>query len=118
MINHFRTGPRNETRLSKASYVQFVDTDDRARFLSAAGGKNTKFDINGHKFTMKPAKTAMNMQRDWALRKAAQMLSEGVSDKSAVVTDWKERVVKVQGAVAFAQEQGALGGTFKGSHAH
>eukprot|EP00969_Alexandrium_andersonii_P336350 14866849-Alexandrium_andersonii.AAC.1 len=41
VINHFRTGPRNESRLSKASYVQFIDTDDRARFLIAAGGKNT-----------------------------------------------------------------------------
>eukprot|EP00969_Alexandrium_andersonii_P336827 14888166-Alexandrium_andersonii.AAC.1 len=30
IINHFRTGPRNESRLSKASYVQFIDTDDRA----------------------------------------------------------------------------------------
>eukprot|EP00969_Alexandrium_andersonii_P102262 4513580-Alexandrium_andersonii.AAC.1 len=35
-----------------------------------------------------------------------QMLSDSVPDKSAVATDWKERVVKVQGAVAFVQEQG------------
>eukprot|EP00969_Alexandrium_andersonii_P003339 143218-Alexandrium_andersonii.AAC.1 len=58
------------------------------------------------------------MQRDWALRKASQMLMGSVPDKSAVAADWKERVVKVNGAVAFAQEQGALGGTFKGSYAH
>eukprot|EP00969_Alexandrium_andersonii_P133917 5922698-Alexandrium_andersonii.AAC.1 len=41
-----------------------------------------------------------------------------VPDKSAVTPDWKERVAEVTGAVAIAQEQGALGGTLKGSHAH
>eukprot|EP00969_Alexandrium_andersonii_P301383 13323562-Alexandrium_andersonii.AAC.1 len=53
---------------------------------------------------MKPAKTAMNMQRDWALRKASQMLMDSVPDKSSVTAEWKERVVKVSGAVAFTQE--------------
>eukprot|EP00969_Alexandrium_andersonii_P115467 5106302-Alexandrium_andersonii.AAC.1 len=39
IINHFRTGPRNNSKLSRASYIQFIDADDRDRFLAAAGGK-------------------------------------------------------------------------------
>eukprot|EP00969_Alexandrium_andersonii_P129639 5730354-Alexandrium_andersonii.AAC.1 len=82
LINHFHTGPKNNQKLSKASYIQFVDVQDRNHFLTAAGGKGTRFEVLGHTLTMKPSKSAINMSRDWALRKATEMLKNEVSDGS------------------------------------
>eukprot|EP00969_Alexandrium_andersonii_P092342 4076912-Alexandrium_andersonii.AAC.2 len=58
------------------------------------------------------------MQRGWALRKATDMLKDGAADKGSVVADWKERVAKVGGTVAFSQGQSSLSGSFKGARAH
>eukprot|EP00969_Alexandrium_andersonii_P166616 7362546-Alexandrium_andersonii.AAC.1 len=58
------------------------------------------------------------MSRDWALRKATEMLKNEVSDGSTVQIDWKERRITVAGMCAFVQEQGSLGGIFQGSHRH
>eukprot|EP00969_Alexandrium_andersonii_P178994 7913491-Alexandrium_andersonii.AAC.1 len=60
--------------MSKASYIEFRDADTAKSFLERAGGKNIKFE-EGLEFavTLKPAKTQVNMQRDWALRKAFDM---------------------------------------------
>eukprot|EP00969_Alexandrium_andersonii_P163873 7242869-Alexandrium_andersonii.AAC.1 len=39
-MGHFLTGPRNDRKLSKASYVQFRDPETARLFLQNAGGKN------------------------------------------------------------------------------
>eukprot|EP00969_Alexandrium_andersonii_P171815 7594797-Alexandrium_andersonii.AAC.1 len=83
MINHFRAGPRRNSKLSRASYIQFIDSDDRNRFLATAGGKGTKFEIQGL------------TQRDWGIAQSHRYV-EGV---------------KVGDAVAFSQEQSSLSGS-------
>eukprot|EP00969_Alexandrium_andersonii_P057387 2529631-Alexandrium_andersonii.AAC.1 len=71
----------------------------RPRPLSAAGGKRAKFDERLELAVTLKAST-VNTQRDRALRKASDLLK----DSGNVDTNWKERTIKVNGTVAFAQE--------------
>eukprot|EP00969_Alexandrium_andersonii_P068153 3005963-Alexandrium_andersonii.AAC.1 len=47
------------------------------------------------------------MQRDWALRTAHEMIKEHAGQRT-VECDWKERLVKINGALVFQQERGDL----------
>ena len=61
--------------------------------------------------TLKAAKTKINLERDWALRKAEELI-KAASKSGTVKLDFKTRVVTVDGTEAFAQSSDDLGGTF------
>eukprot|EP00969_Alexandrium_andersonii_P345912 15290516-Alexandrium_andersonii.AAC.1 len=57
------------------------------------------------------------MQRDWASRKAFEMVKNFAGDRNAEC-DWRERQVKVTGTVVFKQERSDLTGSFIGECKH
>ena len=67
---------------------------------------------------MKAAKTARNRQRDWALTKAEELLTKNQPGEKVEVKRGNERVVKVNNAVAFKQEQEDAKGSFVAAYSH
>eukprot|EP00969_Alexandrium_andersonii_P347179 15349488-Alexandrium_andersonii.AAC.1 len=55
------------------------------------------------------------MQRDWALRKAFDMVKDHASDRGTVECDWREREIKLRGVRVFHQERGDLCGSASAS---
>ena len=64
------------------------------------------------------ARTKLRKSRNWALKKALELLKEASGDSSTTELKWEGREVTVNGAVAFKQLPGEPKGTFQNSFAH
>ena len=71
-----------------------------------------EFTEKGVTVRVKAAKTQNSKTRDWAPRKAEELLKEADSSKKVELV-WTERRVKVNGVPAFEQEKADLRGSFK-----
>ena len=60
---------------------------------------------------VKAALTATNKQRNWALRKAEELL-KAAEPEAKVELAWPERAVKVNGEKAFSQDKTDTRGSF------
>ena len=92
------------------SYVEFLSSHDAAAFLNAAKTKQMK--VASKIILIKPAKSRVNLSRDWALRKAGELVKSH-SGRDAKI-DFKGRTVSVGDVVVFEQTASELEGTFKG----
>eukprot|EP00969_Alexandrium_andersonii_P013831 603254-Alexandrium_andersonii.AAC.2 len=83
---------------SWASYAEFRDADAARACLAAAGGEGAKFE-EGLELaaTVKPSKTQINTQRDWALRKAQELVKNHGGQRT-VECDWKEQHLRTRNA--------------------
>ena len=95
--------------MSKASYVEFANTDIAKKFLNTVKGSNN-LNVDGVALKAKAALSAINRKRNWALREIANQakLHKGIS---AAEIFWKDRVVKYGSDVLFSQSQYDLTGT-------
>ena len=66
---------------------------------------------------MRPGKSKLNAQRDWALYKAKERL-EAAAPKKKVELVRNTRSVTVDSVTAFKQERDEAGGSFCGNYGH
>ena len=71
-----------------------------------------QFTIQG--ITVKPALSKINRQRNYAIRKAEEMIKERAPGEE-VKADLKQRIVTLEGSTVFEQTSSELGGTFRGT---
>ena len=71
-FGHFYNGPRNNKMLYPASYLQFHSEAVAQKFLSAANGKI--FRVNRENINIKSAVTKTNLNKNWAMRKAEELI--------------------------------------------
>ena len=116
-VGNFFKGPRNNREIAPVSYIEFGSPDVRDSALKAMG---TEFTLStGEKVKLKKAKTKVGTQRDYALRKASDMLkADAATNGKSISIEWKDWAVKVERDEVFKQEKTELGGTFSGVFAH
>ena len=95
--------------------IDVGDADVREHCLREIEAKKLTFSCGGQTLKVQRAHTDSAKNRNTALREAATKLrkEKGVSEKD-VELDWKERVVKVSGEIAFKQPSGRALGEFGG----
>ena len=113
-IGNFMKGPRGSRVITPAAYAQLGSSDARDAALKLLGASATL--TTGEQVKVKAAISKVNSHRNWALRKAEELVKASNSAAGKrVELSFKERVVKVDNAVAFEQSPEDLGGTFKGA---
>ena len=112
-FGNFYQGPKNNRKMSKASYVELPNADIAKQFLEAC--KNGNLNIDGVSLKAKAALTSINRKRNWALREAANQakLHKGISSPSIC---FKDRIVRNGTDIIFSQEQYDITGSFHGSY--
>ena len=116
-LGHDYYGPRDNRLLKKTSFAEFVNTDTRDNFLKLAEGKS--FTCKGAKVVVKRGLPQFYRHRDWAVRRAKEVLTAEYQN-SPVETKREEkvRVVTVDGILAFSQGEKETEGSFVGAFAH
>ena len=115
---HFYNGPRNNKILSVASYMEYHSEMMAQNFIIAA--KDKQFCLTtGEKVKVKIAVTKINSSRNWALRKAEDLIkSDSVTGNRVLKTDWKNRTITVGGNIVFNQCPTDLKGSFVDEYVH
>mgnify|MGYP003341748875 CR=1 FL=1 len=108
-IDHEYRGKAGERTIKKVSYVEFASQDAAKKFSNEADA--TKFPIKD--IMVKPALSKINRQRNYAIRKAEEIIKAKFPNKD-VQFDRKDRTLSVDGAAVFKQVPNELGGTFSG----
>ena len=72
-IGHFYSGPKDKLKFSKASCIEFTSDDAAQSHLARIGGKGKECVLICGKVIAKAANTIINMERDWAIRKAEEL---------------------------------------------
>ena len=109
-LGHEYKGKPGERIMKNVSYVEFASTDAAKSFMKEAG--SGQFPIQG--ITVKPALSKIHRQRNYAIRKAEEMIKERAPGKE-VKADLKQRIVTLEGSTVFEQTSSELGGTFRGT---
>ena len=109
-VTNIFKGPYNNRKLSQNSYAEFPCVADVKKVLEAL--KDVQFEVSGKAVVIKQSKTKLQSKRNWSLSEAEKLLKEKASDGVEVQLEWKERVVKVNGIIAFKQNKTDSGGTF------
>ena len=121
-------GPRNKRELTETTPVMFVDTSSRDQALNVIETKypkgpdqnlGAKIEIMGTQLFAARARTKIQKARNWALRKAYELIQVRVVSEvpgAVVEFDWTMpvRKVLVNGESAFVQPKETLHGTFVG----
>ncbi len=122
--NYYKGPFPNGRSLTRAAYVEFSNADVRREVLNKIGGQNDqpvkiKCILGGTEVRIKKALTEHAMQRNSALRRAADVLKADDRCKGKVVKIvWTgERGVTVDDSFAFTQGQADLAGKFGGKFA-
>ena len=117
-MDNYYTGKSNNRKLSNTSYVEFSSSDAASAALAALGGRNTKIKLAGTDVLVRRSITKKNRRRNWALRRAVELLKNmGVE---SVSIDFKKRCVVVGSSetVAFQQQQEDSIGSFLSPYEH
>ena len=112
-LNHYK-GPYNDRKLGTVSFVEFADHDSAKGFVEAFGTSQLQVQAGDKKLLVKKARTQKNSSRNWALRKAEELL-KAVPGVGTVKLEWKYRKVTVGGVDAYTQGRDNLG-NFVGEH--
>ena len=113
--DNFYAGPRNNRKLSSAGFIEFRTEDAAKLFLDALPDRSVDLACGG-KVKAKFALTDFNKQRNWALRKAEELIkAEPAATNKRVAIDFSARVVKVDSSTAFEQGRDESRGTFMGA---
>ena len=116
---HDYTGPYNDRKLSKTSWVEFSNTDTTKAFLKTVASDNAEITVDGSSVKVKPARTQIQKKRNYGLIRASELIKasgEGAGKNVKIefkVPDSKERHVTVDGAVGFCQNQNDTIGVFR-----
>ena len=110
-------GPYSDRKLTRNAYAEYASVEEAKKALKAL--TDVKFEVNGENVIIKLSRSKLQSNRNFALRKAEEILKPaGVSKGAAVVLNWEDRAVTVGGNVAFKQEKKELSGKFMGGYAH
>ena len=109
--------PYSDRKLGKAAYINFASEDEARHLVKAVKESGLELKVQERKLKVVQAKTARSKQRDWALRKAEELLKTA-RPQAKVEVVWKERQVTVDTKAAFTQEKEDFRGSFSGSFAH
>ena len=113
-LGNYYTGPYNARTLTKAGYAEYTDADAAKASLKQLKGD---FESNGVKVTVKAALPKKNLTRNWALRKAEELLKKDTPNK-VVKLVWSERRVTVNDVPSFKQDKSELRGSFCPPYTH
>ena len=111
-------GPYSNRTLGKAVCVNFSISDEVREFLKSFKASEQELVVKGATLRVVQARTKLRKSRNWALRKAFELLKEAAGDSATTELKWEGREVTVNGAVAFKQLPGEPKGTFQNSFAH
>ena len=115
-MGHDFTGPYSNRKFSKALWIEFSKCDTVKDFLKHTEKEN--FVFNGTTVKIKFARTQFQKKRNYAMRKAEELLKASPKTGSSVVTtEWKiteskDRRILVNGVLAFSQAPYDGTGTF------
>ena len=73
-------GPYTDRKLGKVAFVHFATEDEAREVAKTAKDRGTDWTADGRKLKVAPAKTEFFKQRDWALRKAEDLLKKEKSN--------------------------------------
>ena len=115
-VDNFYVGPYNSRKLSKAAFIEFPSQDSRRDALILMGGKNKRYTLpDSSQVTIKPALDEINKKRNWALRKATDLIKAQCQSSRTIKTNFDHnRNVTVDDQTAFKQESNDLMGSFRG----
>ena len=91
-----------------ANFLEFATEDDAECFLKDVP-KSMKFEEGDIK--IKRAITKISSKRNWALRRASELISQASESKNRTIKT-ENRTITVDGVAAFIQEQNDLIGHF------
>ena len=115
-VGHDFTGPYNHRKLSTASWIEFPNCDTAKDFFKHI--EKEDFKVDGTSIKIKFARTQFQKKRNYAMRKAEELLKGHPKTGSNVVTtewkitDSKDRRILVNGVLAFSQAPYDGTGTF------
>ena len=110
----FYSGPRNNRSRTWNCYSEFPTTNIAKAFLEAA--KSHVMTIGGQNIRIKKANTKIILQRNWAMKKAIELIQQsGVPGAATAKMDWQERTIKIKDDIVFKQEKLELKGSFLGA---
>ena len=115
-FGHDFTGPYNNRKLSTASWIEFSNCDTAKDFLKHT--EKEDFKVDGATIKIKFARTQFQKKRNYAMRKAEELLKgHQKTGRNVVTTEWKitdskDRRILVNGALAFSQAPYDGTGTF------
>ena len=110
------TGPYGTGRKLKSDgFLEFTNQDQRREFLDEAKNRSLQpFLYQGSSIAVKPTTSKINKKRTYLLFEAERLIKGSCASAGKNVSTCKtERVVTVDGDIAFAQGKEDLGGTFR-----
>ncbi|CAE8598841.1 unnamed protein product [Polarella glacialis] len=108
-------GPYSDRKLSGSSWVEFRNKEAAANFLNKLKTSNSDLVVNGTSIQIKPAQTKLKSTRNYAMRKAFELIKAcPTSLNKNVEIDWNMpvRKVTVDSVDAFTQHKNDIHGTF------
>ena len=111
-------GPHTNRKLSPGSWVEFSGVEVAKAFLSNVSLSSTELNVGSKKLMIKPARTELQRKRNYAMRKAEELIKASThTGGKEVKIEWKvdgsrERLVTVNGTAAFKQEENDVKGVF------
>ena len=114
-------GAGNKREITDKSYVEYCSIDDAREALKSL--KDKPFSTGSKTILIKAALSKINLTRNWALRKAKEVVTDfakgSTEHKNAEVEIiWKERCVKIGTEKLFIQLRDELKGSFHGIAVH
>ena len=102
-LNDYK-GPYNNRKLGSVSYVEFGNQDTARNFVKAVEERGVTVQSKEKQLLVKQAQTQKQKARNWALRKAEELV-KGKPEATGVKLEWKKRKVIAEGEDAFTQER-------------
>ena len=108
------TGKFPERKLSSVTLLELSSSDVRKEILDAIKAKSLSITLSGQKVEIKEALTESALERNGALRRAAELLEKDprCKDKTVKILWTGDRGVTVDGVRAFSQPKGFELGSF------
>lgn len=113
-MDTFYTGPYSNRTPTKVSFIEFGSSDMAFQFCKhVKDTKNSKVSISGCEITVKAARTKINDQRNYSIRKANELIGKHANAQNKTVKiEWGDREVIVDRGLASKQNKTYTSGTF------
>jgi hypothetical protein len=103
---NYMKGPHDDRKVSNTSYIEFPTVIDKDKFIKDFATSARQCSINGSSISIKPARTEFMNKRNFAVRKAEELIKSSPSAQGQTVKiEWMQhpRLVTVNGVSAFTQ---------------
>ena len=113
-VDTIMKGPYNDRKATKVSYIEFPSRHDVDVVLRGIESKGLSLtDSSGTPLRFARAKTHVQLPRNYALKKAKDLVEKHAAAKNkAVSINWKNRAVEVDGKDVFTQDKNDTAGKF------